>query len=246
MVLVELPVVVDAVHVELPLHALVDEHVLAPAAGAGTQLPEVLDTLAGAGRPCLHGVSREDLQRPMHPELAVVQVHAGLPFSVVLDNVADPGRQEHGIRVDLHRPIVVQEAALFYDLGPDRQEDARVKRRAELASHAAMQGAVDDAGKDPGDELHPPVAEHPVLVTLEDAGLLLELHCDQALLVALRLDEREAVQGLAHRPLDGLHRRSELVALGGQPGLVVRAGHPGHRPRIPALQKADAGAVAGT
>mmetsp|Transcript_115828 Transcript_115828/g.328257 ORF Transcript_115828/g.328257 Transcript_115828/m.328257 type:complete len:260 (+) Transcript_115828:220-999(+) len=192
---------VDALHKEDIAGTLVHEHVLAPGAVAGALRPEAVGALLLAGVVHLHGLAGEDLERPVEPELAVVQVH---PVRLLVERPDDPPqaiREENGVRVGLHSPVAEPEPSFALHLVPHRHEDLRVQGRLELPPVGALKVALDDRGNDPGGDLDGLAAVDPVLLAPEDAHLPRVLHGEQALLVAPRNHQREAVQ----RPPRVLH-----------------------------------------
>mmetsp|Transcript_38185 Transcript_38185/g.106383 ORF Transcript_38185/g.106383 Transcript_38185/m.106383 type:complete len:344 (-) Transcript_38185:716-1747(-) len=181
----------DAEH--LP-QALVDEQVLAPIAVSPALLLEVLDAARRARGPGRHGVPREDLQRTVHAKLAIVQVDARLLFWVDRQDILEPVREKHGVRVDLHSPIMLLEAALADDLRPDSDENVQVECRSKLAALPALEVAVNDECDQASVHLDDPVAVHSSLVTPKQAHFLLVLHRQKFLLVAVRQHKRKAIK----------------------------------------------------
>mmetsp|Transcript_71857 Transcript_71857/g.202878 ORF Transcript_71857/g.202878 Transcript_71857/m.202878 type:complete len:460 (-) Transcript_71857:199-1578(-) len=163
----------------------------------------------------------EDLQRPVQAPLAVVHVH-GASAGQRQEHLPEPLRQEDGVGVHLHRPVVVPEPPVAHHPGPDRQEDVGVQRRLELAPLGAHEVAGHGAGLEPGCHLERQVAVDRILVAREEADALLELERQQLPFVAVWQHEGKAKQGL---PWSGQARRDEPVDLCWLPGREVDVSH---------------------
>mmetsp|Transcript_20300 Transcript_20300/g.60638 ORF Transcript_20300/g.60638 Transcript_20300/m.60638 type:complete len:568 (+) Transcript_20300:577-2280(+) len=193
-VLHEKAVVVLSPHVQHLEQALVDEEVLAPHAVAVAELPEVISALLRAARPGDHGIAREDLEGAVEAILAVVQIHALLGLRVHGYDASQALGEEDRVGIDLHRPVVLQEGGVLHDFLPDREEDGQVESGAELPSLLALEVAVHDAGDQALGHLDRPVAVDRVGVAAEEADTRLVLEGQQALLVAARQHQGEAVE----------------------------------------------------
>mmetsp|Transcript_57558 Transcript_57558/g.169076 ORF Transcript_57558/g.169076 Transcript_57558/m.169076 type:complete len:387 (+) Transcript_57558:1959-3119(+) len=189
------------VHALRPDHlheALVHEHILAPVAVTGADVPEVLLALVDVVDPLLHSVCGEHLDGAVQAELAVVEVDAFRGLLVLPDNRAQARGEEDGVWIDLHRPLVRQEPLVFVEPLPHLDEDIRVQRCPELSTQFALEVHVDNNGVHAGRHLHRTVAVELVLVTVEDPRAELVLRAEEAGLVVagVRAEEREAVQRL--------------------------------------------------
>mmetsp|Transcript_31242 Transcript_31242/g.92999 ORF Transcript_31242/g.92999 Transcript_31242/m.92999 type:complete len:236 (-) Transcript_31242:875-1582(-) len=184
MVLQEQPVLILAMSQEDPLQTQIDEHVLAPLALAGAELDEVLHAVVRATAEGLHGVAGEHLDRPVHAELAIIQIGSSVALVVSLQQSAQPRRDEDGIRVGFHRPVVEKEPAVLDYLGPDCQEHVCVQHGAKLSTPLDEEVAEDGTGHDGGGHLEGRVAVGGVLVAAEDTGVVPVLQSEQGPLVA--------------------------------------------------------------
>mmetsp|Transcript_99317 Transcript_99317/g.309477 ORF Transcript_99317/g.309477 Transcript_99317/m.309477 type:complete len:230 (-) Transcript_99317:943-1632(-) len=140
----------------------------------------------------LEGLLRQHLDGTVHAPVAVVEVDRGLRVArvpPVPQDLVKPGREEDGVRVDLHRPLVLPSAGVLHDLRPEPDEDVRVEGRVPLAAELHLEAALNDVRLErllaavQDDAL---VAVDRVLVALEYAHLLGVLVLQQALLVAPR------------------------------------------------------------
>mmetsp|Transcript_30861 Transcript_30861/g.78664 ORF Transcript_30861/g.78664 Transcript_30861/m.78664 type:complete len:232 (+) Transcript_30861:699-1394(+) len=146
-------------------------------------------------------------------------------------------RQEGRVRVRLDGPVVRLVPAVLDDLAPEYQEDRRVQRRLELATHWGRQGAVEDLGEESERDVRRLIAVDGVLVAAEDAHATRELHPQQPGLVAGWEREREAEQRVARLPTQHGDRPVHLHRLPGREGIVLQSHQP--RPRLPTLEVAD-------
>mmetsp|Transcript_80567 Transcript_80567/g.207360 ORF Transcript_80567/g.207360 Transcript_80567/m.207360 type:complete len:444 (+) Transcript_80567:126-1457(+) len=175
-------ITLHAVH--LP-EALAQEEVLAPLAEV-----QLLHTLRGRllvpARVVVllqghHGLAGQDLDRPMQPKLAVVDVASP---SVSCENRAKPVREKYGVWVDLGDPVRCEVAALVQDLFPDGDEDPAVERRVRVTTELNGEVHVDGCRRQPVSDLHGPVGVHSVAIACEDAGLQGPLQLDELVLLA--------------------------------------------------------------
>mmetsp|Transcript_1740 Transcript_1740/g.4525 ORF Transcript_1740/g.4525 Transcript_1740/m.4525 type:complete len:238 (-) Transcript_1740:215-928(-) len=197
------PGVVLPIHMQHLGEALVEEHVLAPQAVAGAQLLEMALALADAGKPRLDGLRRENLQRPVHASVAVVEVQATRlrlkVLHILLCDDSEPRSKKYSIRVHFDCPIVELEAAVIDDTGPDRYEDVQIQGRPELSTLFTLQVARNQLREEARDDVHAYVTIDRVLVAKEEARLVLELPLQQLQLRAGGHREGEAVEGPARR-----------------------------------------------
>eukprot|EP00429_Kryptoperidinium_foliaceum_P075079 CAMPEP_0176211026 /NCGR_PEP_ID=MMETSP0121_2-20121125/14443_1 /TAXON_ID=160619 /ORGANISM="Kryptoperidinium foliaceum, Strain CCMP 1326" /LENGTH=427 /DNA_ID=CAMNT_0017550069 /DNA_START=21 /DNA_END=1301 /DNA_ORIENTATION=- len=206
----EVPVV-DALHFEHLIEALVDEHVLAPKARPGTEVVEVPLALLDPVVPSCNRPARQHLQRAMQAELAVVQVEAVVVVGVEGDDDPQPLREEGRVGVGLHRPGIVAPPPLLHDLSPHRDENVRVQRGAELAAHVAVKIALHRGTHQSRAKAHGHVADNLILVAAEYAPALLELHLKQPALVAEGLHQGVAEEGIWSVPSERHPRDDALL-----------------------------------
>mmetsp|Transcript_70891 Transcript_70891/g.200085 ORF Transcript_70891/g.200085 Transcript_70891/m.200085 type:complete len:213 (+) Transcript_70891:161-799(+) len=82
-----------------------------------------------------NGLVAHDLETPEEAVvdvLAVLQVDAVRRHRLLAQPLAEPRGQEHGVRVDLHGPVLARPDVLFSDLLPHRYEDVCVDPRPGL------------------------------------------------------------------------------------------------------------------
>mmetsp|Transcript_114626 Transcript_114626/g.370581 ORF Transcript_114626/g.370581 Transcript_114626/m.370581 type:complete len:296 (-) Transcript_114626:481-1368(-) len=216
--------------------ALVHEHVLAPlsevhlgdASLRGLAIPTQLVVL----REGVDGAGAEELDGAMHAIPAIVDVASTL----VLDQeLAQPVREKDGVRVDLDDPIMLLVVPNGDQLPPHLDEDPSVQCRHGVASVAALECAVDDLGDHRRGNPDVRVAVDGGLVAAEDAGLVVVLPLQQALLVAFGDHQGEAIQGPRSSAL-ARGRRCEGLASGrlaGHQALErLLLGNPFHKPAL--------------
>mmetsp|Transcript_67725 Transcript_67725/g.218816 ORF Transcript_67725/g.218816 Transcript_67725/m.218816 type:complete len:391 (-) Transcript_67725:842-2014(-) len=220
MVLEQQAEVVVPCNVEHLPQALVYEQVLAPEAISSALLLEVLHATRRARRPGRHGIAGEDLQRPMQAKLAIVQVGALLGLWMQRKDLEKPRGEKDGIGVDLHCPIMMLEASLLDDLGPDSDEDVQVQGGPKLASLSALEVTVDDGCVDPWRHLNHLVAVNCKLIAREETHLLLVLHGQQRLLITTWQHEGEAIEGSWRILL-----QRGLIAVDPEVPLLIQLGH---------------------
>mmetsp|Transcript_107378 Transcript_107378/g.313967 ORF Transcript_107378/g.313967 Transcript_107378/m.313967 type:complete len:238 (+) Transcript_107378:114-827(+) len=168
LVLEEEAVLVVPVHPE-HLEALVQEPVLAPHARPRAEPGEVQHAARRPPRPGPHRVARQDLQRPVHAQPAVVDVHPARPLHLTDHDPAEPRWEEHRVRVRLHRPVVNVVPPVSDDSRPDREEDVRVQGGLELSAPVALEVALHNHARDTRSQLDCFAAVHRVLVAAKDA-----------------------------------------------------------------------------
>mmetsp|Transcript_73843 Transcript_73843/g.228109 ORF Transcript_73843/g.228109 Transcript_73843/m.228109 type:complete len:368 (-) Transcript_73843:756-1859(-) len=195
---------VDALDVQDSLEALVQKHVLAPEAVPGAELPEVGHATVHAPMPAQHGAPRQHLEWPMHPQLAIVDVHRLLSRGVLQRRQppAKPVGEEDGVRVDLDRPVPLREDAVADDLSPDVHEDVVVQRRLELAAVLALEAVPSDYGLYSRGDLYGVAAVHGAVLATKDPGG----H-------GVRLAQQLALVAPGHH--DSKAEEADTVALGG-------------------------------
>mmetsp|Transcript_36310 Transcript_36310/g.113114 ORF Transcript_36310/g.113114 Transcript_36310/m.113114 type:complete len:616 (-) Transcript_36310:48-1895(-) len=148
------------------------------------------------------GLLREDLDRPMQAQLAIVQPHRRARLAVrlvlVLQHLLQAVGEEDGVRVDLDGPVVRPHPAIIDDPLPEPAEDRGVQSGLELAANLRLQCAVHDVrvhvliwGRAVL-QLHRFVAEHGPCVALEDAAAPLDVRPHHVHLVCPRQHEGEA------------------------------------------------------
>mmetsp|Transcript_98992 Transcript_98992/g.229340 ORF Transcript_98992/g.229340 Transcript_98992/m.229340 type:complete len:242 (+) Transcript_98992:670-1395(+) len=153
----------------------------------------------------------------MHALLAVVDV-PGLP--VILQDALQSGREEDRVWINLHCPIMLVVAPIFYDLSPYLDEDPRVECLAKVASRRALQVAVDDRRSQAADLKGPVTIDH-ALVARKDAGTVRLLRFQELHFLTAWSHKREAVERnvlgaldfclhLQRQPLRG-HTRDDAV-----------------------------------
>mmetsp|Transcript_71856 Transcript_71856/g.202873 ORF Transcript_71856/g.202873 Transcript_71856/m.202873 type:complete len:250 (-) Transcript_71856:397-1146(-) len=116
----------------------------------------------------------EDLQRPVQAPLAVVHVH-GASAGQRQEHLPEPLRQEDGVGVHLHRPVVVPVPAGRGHRAPDPDEDVGVQRGTPLAAVVDVHGAADWGGRNPCAYVKRHIAEDGVLVAGEQTLALFQL-----------------------------------------------------------------------
>mmetsp|Transcript_101902 Transcript_101902/g.288530 ORF Transcript_101902/g.288530 Transcript_101902/m.288530 type:complete len:515 (-) Transcript_101902:22-1566(-) len=154
--------------------------------------------------PDLHRLLRYHLNGPVHPSVAVVQVHAvrrRLDVLVVLRQYgAQPGWEKNRVWVCLDGPIVELVAPVGDDRRPHCDEDFGVQRRAEFAALLAVQVTGHGFRDEAGHHCQGLIAEHGVLVASEKALGVLELPRQQHWFHAARDHQGPAIE----RVLSGL------------------------------------------
>mmetsp|Transcript_69194 Transcript_69194/g.195342 ORF Transcript_69194/g.195342 Transcript_69194/m.195342 type:complete len:296 (-) Transcript_69194:82-969(-) len=216
--------------------ALVHEHVLAPlsevhlgdASLRGLAIPAQLVVL----REGVDGAGAEELDGAMHAIPAIVDVARTL----VLDQeLAQPVREKDGVRVDLDDPIMLLVVPDGDQLPPHLDEDPSVQCRHGVASVAALECAVHDLGDHRRGNPDVRVAVDGGLVATEDAGLVVVLPLQQALLVAFGHHQGEAIQRSGGLALARGRRREGLASgrLAGHQALErLLLGNPFHKPAL--------------
>mmetsp|Transcript_104479 Transcript_104479/g.271992 ORF Transcript_104479/g.271992 Transcript_104479/m.271992 type:complete len:328 (+) Transcript_104479:150-1133(+) len=216
--------------------ALVHEHVLAPlsevhlgdASLRGLAIPAQLVVR----REGVDGAGAEELDGAMHAIPAIVDVARTL----VLDQeLAQPVREKNSVRVDLDDPTMLLVVPDGDQLPPHLDEDPSVQCRHGVASVAALECAVDDLGDHRRGDRELLVAVDGRLVAAEDAGLVVVLPLQQALLVAFGHHQGEAVQRSGGLALARGRRREGLASgrLAGHQALErLLLGNPFHKPAL--------------
>mmetsp|Transcript_20815 Transcript_20815/g.46128 ORF Transcript_20815/g.46128 Transcript_20815/m.46128 type:complete len:710 (-) Transcript_20815:198-2327(-) len=172
------------------------------------------------------GAAQGELQEALEVVLLAVPEVRGLVDRDVRARAQDGAEargQEDRVGVHLDGPVVLHEDGVLLDPLPDRDEDVEVQRRLELASHPALQVAVDDARGQPVGHLDRHVAVDGVGLAGEEADTRLELHGQQPLLVSVRQHQREAVHGHVRRADDCRDLRDAHVREGAHLELLVPA-----------------------
>mmetsp|Transcript_43141 Transcript_43141/g.85448 ORF Transcript_43141/g.85448 Transcript_43141/m.85448 type:complete len:400 (-) Transcript_43141:136-1335(-) len=172
---------------------LVKEHVLAPEAKmslfhAALRSFAIPASIVVVGEN-IDSLAAEDLQRPMHAVLAIVDVACLL---AALQQTAKSVREKHSVRVNLDNPSIRFVISIRDDLLPDGNEDPCVQRRSRVATKLAFQIAVDDRRCHAWCNVDLLVAVDAEGITSEDAGPPRPLPLEHTLLVALGLHQREA------------------------------------------------------
>mmetsp|Transcript_35933 Transcript_35933/g.114225 ORF Transcript_35933/g.114225 Transcript_35933/m.114225 type:complete len:308 (+) Transcript_35933:18-941(+) len=160
-------------------------------------LLQAVFALLHALRKDLHAAVGDDLDRPVKPLVAIVEVH-DLRGAFGPHVGTEPPRQEDSIRIKLGCPVVVLVVAKADDLLPHSVKDLGVQGGVVLTPKLALQGAAHDAGLDahgrPGGQHGALVADDVPSVAVEDAHTLCQLRPDQRNLVAPGQHQREAVE----------------------------------------------------
>mmetsp|Transcript_48656 Transcript_48656/g.126271 ORF Transcript_48656/g.126271 Transcript_48656/m.126271 type:complete len:294 (+) Transcript_48656:120-1001(+) len=188
---------VDACHAT-QAEAVPQEHVLAVRAPLE---PQILHARVEPISKGLHPPSRYDLEGPVKPVLAVVQVQAVLRAEpLVLQMVLESARKEDAVGIHLDRPVVLREQAVLENEFPDAREDLGVQGGAVGAALLHLEGALHDVRDNllAGDGVHPQMqrlpAEHVVAAALKDAGTLRHRVLHEGNLVAACHHQGNAVE----------------------------------------------------
>mmetsp|Transcript_11684 Transcript_11684/g.35252 ORF Transcript_11684/g.35252 Transcript_11684/m.35252 type:complete len:243 (+) Transcript_11684:125-853(+) len=162
-------------HMQDSLEALVQEHVLAPKAIPGAELPEVGHALVHPFVPDGHSVAGQNLERPVHPQLAIVDVH-GLLLGPPRQRDQSPSKavgEEHRVGIDLDRPVPPGIDLVVNNLSPDVHEDVIVQGRLEFAAIVAFQALPGDDRRDARRHLRLLAAVYRGVLTAKNTGI----HC---------------------------------------------------------------------
>mmetsp|Transcript_113548 Transcript_113548/g.331780 ORF Transcript_113548/g.331780 Transcript_113548/m.331780 type:complete len:278 (-) Transcript_113548:1246-2079(-) len=144
----------------------------------------------------LDGPPRQHLQGSVKAVAAVVQERAitNLRNHLVSppQELLEPLRDEDGVGIRLHGPVVLAEEAVSHHALPDFSEDGGVEHRVELAPVLAVQVDAEVPGLEASPQVHDGAAVDRRLVAAEDALADVELAPQQVRLVAPWQHEREA------------------------------------------------------
>mmetsp|Transcript_30270 Transcript_30270/g.68755 ORF Transcript_30270/g.68755 Transcript_30270/m.68755 type:complete len:236 (-) Transcript_30270:322-1029(-) len=179
------------------LHAFVNVKILAPEAKVQPARP--LYALLPSRAVGVHSRPREDLNRSVQAEAvalcAVHDVHAPGWIVEAEQRSAGSAGEEHGVRIQLHRPVMVPILSLLQNFFPYVDENPGVQACHEGAAHVARRVHVDRRGGDAWSDVLALVREDRARVARVHPHLVFVLQLGE-LLLPRRDDESKAV----HRP----------------------------------------------